>query len=236
MASNKIDMRIKKDIPQSLDEYASFYGMDLNDEQKAFRDAIWNPDNDVVMCNAKAGTGKTTIAIGVANLLVKYGFFKEIIYIVSPTQEEKQGYLPGTQEEKNAPYMEPLYEALVKIGENPNLLVVQGDDEGSKYGGYVRCMTHTYTRGVNFENAVIVCDESQNYFGDELKKVLTRICANCKTIVIGHTGQCDLYKHPEKSGFSKYLEHFRGHDHAEICELNQNYRGWVSQWADMLEF
>lgn len=236
MASDKTEMRIKKDVHQSLDVYSSFYGMTLDDEQKAFRDSIWNPDIDVVMCNARAGSGKTTIAVGVANLLVKYGFYKQIIYIVSPTQEEKQGYLPGTQAEKSAPYMEPLREALLKIGENPNLLIVQEDDEASKYGGYVKCMTHTYTRGVNFEDAVVICDESQNYFGDELKKVLTRICSNCKTIVIGHTGQCDLYKFPEKSGFAKYLEHFRGHDRTAICELTNNYRGWVSQWADMLEF
>ena len=116
MASDKTEMRKKKDVPQNLDEYPTFYGMTLDPEQKIFRDAIWNPDIDVVFCNARAGTGKTTIAVGVANLLVQYGLYNGIAYIVSPTQEEKQGYLPGTQEQKSAPYMEPLYQALETIG------------------------------------------------------------------------------------------------------------------------
>lgn len=58
MAFDKTEMCIKKDVPQSLDVYSSFYGMMLDDEQKAFRDSIWNPDIDVVMCNARAGSGK----------------------------------------------------------------------------------------------------------------------------------------------------------------------------------
>jgi len=41
-----------------------FYGLQLSDEQKAFRDAIWDPDKEIVFCNAKAGTGKTTVAVG----------------------------------------------------------------------------------------------------------------------------------------------------------------------------
>lgn len=95
MASDKTEMRKKKDIPQSLDVYSSFYGMELDEKQKVYRDSIWDPNIDVVFCNARAGTGKTTIAVGVANLLVQYGLYDGIVYIVSPTQEEKQGYLPG---------------------------------------------------------------------------------------------------------------------------------------------
>lgn len=48
MASDKTEMRKKKDVPQNLDEYPTFYGMTLDPEQKIFRDAIWNPDIDVV--------------------------------------------------------------------------------------------------------------------------------------------------------------------------------------------
>lgn len=90
MASDKTEMRKKKDIPQSLDVYSSFYGMELDEKQKVYRDSIWDPNIDVVFCNARAGTGKTTIAVGVANLLVQYGLYDGIVYIVSPTQEESR--------------------------------------------------------------------------------------------------------------------------------------------------
>lgn len=160
MASDKTEMRKKKDVPQNLDEYPTFYGMTLDPEQKIFRDAIWNPDIDVVFCNARAGTGKTTIAVGVANLLVQYGLYNGIAYIVSPTQEEKQGYLPGTQEQKSAPYMEPLYQALETIGVNPNVaMIVDDNPESQKYGAYIQCATHTYMRGITFDKKVILLDE-----------------------------------------------------------------------------
>ena len=44
--------------PATLEGHC-FYGLKLDDEQKVFRDAIWNPDVDIVFCNAKAGTGKS---------------------------------------------------------------------------------------------------------------------------------------------------------------------------------
>ena len=63
------------DVPETLENHP-FYGLILDDEQRAFRDAIWSQDKTIVFCNAKAGTGKTTIATGVADLLVKYGFME----------------------------------------------------------------------------------------------------------------------------------------------------------------
>ena len=57
-------------------------------------------------------------------------------------------------------------------------------------------------------NSFIIIDEAQNFYGSELKKTLTRIHDNCKIIIIGHTEQCDIYKHPENSGFNQYLNAF----------------------------
>lgn len=235
-AKNKQNVN-KLDVPDTLDD-CLFYGMRLDEEQKELRDAIWNKDKLVVFCNAKAGTGKTMVSVGVANLLVQYKLYKGIVYIASPTQEQIQGFLPGDIEAKSAPYMEPLYEALATMGVNPMTAIVSDNniDAVKRGDAYVECLTHTYLRGMNFENKVVIVDEAQNYYFDELKKVLTRIHDNCKLIVIGHTGQVDLFKHPEKSGFKRYLEHFKGDDRVSVCELTQNHRGWISTHADELEF
>ena len=82
----------KENAPRKLDDDI-FYGLDLDDDQKHFRDAIWNLEKIAIICNSKAGTGKTTIALGVANLLVQYGLYDKIVYIISPTQEQRQGFL-----------------------------------------------------------------------------------------------------------------------------------------------
>ena len=86
-------------------------------------------------------------------------------------------------------------------------------------------------RGTNLDNAIIIIEECQNYEFSLLKKTLTRIGENTKTIVIGHTGQIDL-NNPKHSGFEKYINHFSKHEKCAVCELHTNHRSWVSQWAD----
>ena len=222
------------EAPMNLDDHP-FYGMTLNEEQKVFANAIWNPENLIVFCDSKAGTGKTTIAVGVANMLVQYGLYDGIVYIAAPVQEEKLGYMPGDLNDKVSLYFDPLYQALIKLNINPNTAINQLSIDNQKTGtGYIDAITHVFLRGQNFENKVIICEESQNLYCDELKKVLTRIHDNCKTIVIGHTGQCDLYHNPERSGFAPYIEHFRNEPYAQVCTLTKNYRGKVSTHADEL--
>ena len=232
--NNNKQQTVVGDAPKTLKD-SMFYGIKLDEQQKDFRDAIWNPDKLIVFANARAGTGKTLIAVATANLLVQYGRYDGIVYIVSPVQESKSGYLPGTADEKTRVYAEPLYDALCKIGVNPHTAVNQESIMNQKDGsGYIDCLSHLWLRGCNLENKVIIIDESQNMYTDELKKVLTRIADNSKTIVIGHTGQCDLYHNKENSGFAPYIEHFKDEPYAQVCELTKNYRGVVSNHADEL--
>lgn len=212
-----------------------FYGLELDEQQQFFAESIWNPENLVVFCNACAGSGKTTIAAGVANMLVQYGLYDGIVYVVAPVQEEKSGFLPGDADQKTQVYARPLYRALVKLGINPYTTINQESISNQKNGtGYIDCESHLWSRGDTYENKVIIIDEAQNFYKDELKKVLTRVTDTSKTIVIGHTGQCDLYHYPERSGFAPYIEHFKDESYAQMCELTKNYRGKVSTKADEL--
>ena len=79
---------------------STFYGINLDDEQIIFRDAIWDRKNIAVLCNAKAGTGKTTIALGVANLMYQYKMVDGIVYFMSPVQEGTLGFMPGDVNDK----------------------------------------------------------------------------------------------------------------------------------------
>lgn len=212
----------------------NFYGLDLDQQQEAFVKAILSRDKVAVFCNAAAGTGKTTLAMGAANMLVqdKRNAIDGIIYIVSPYGESRQGYLKGDLTEKSEVYFEPAYQAMLEVGMNPNSDICHDTMASKKRGdGFVKLITHTYLRGPNMKNKVVIIDEAQNYTVPELKKTLTRLHDSCKAIVVGHTGQVDI---AGRSGFAKYIEHFRGQGRAEICELTTNYRGWLSSYADLL--
>lgn len=213
----------------------NFYGFILDEQQKQFVSAILDPNKTIVFCNAVAGTGKTTIAIGAGNLLVKdtRNDLDGIVYIVSPYGEQKQGYLPGSVTEKSEVYFEPAYQALLACNMNPFTDVCGESMTSKKKGtGYVKLLTHTFLRGVNLENKVVILDEAQNFTTEELKKVLTRIHDTCKVIVVGHTGQIDI---PNKSGFARYIQHFSSADRCAVCALTTNHRGWLSSYADELE-
>lgn len=212
-----------------------FYGMTLDAEQEAFANAIWDKEIDIVFCNVKAGTGKTTVAAGVANMLVLYGFYSGIVYIMSPYGERKQGYLPGTFTEKSSVYFEAFLQALQNCNVNTITAINTESMVNQKNGtGYITCITDTFLRGTNLNDAVVILDEAQNYTVSQLKKVLTRIGSKSKVIVIGHDKQCDLADR-SNSGFTRYIDHFKGMERAAFCTLSRNHRGWISQHADEME-
>lgn len=213
----------------------NFYGLNLDEQQEKFVNAILDLKKTIVFCNAVAGTGKTTLAMGAANKLVKdnRNELDGIVYIVSPYGEQKQGYLPGSVTEKSEVYFEPAYQAIITCNMNPFADVCTESMTSKKKGtGYIKLLTHTFLRGVNLENKVVILDEAQNFTVEELKKALTRIHDSCKVIVVGHTGQVDI---SSRSGFSRYIQHFSSADRCEVCYLTINHRGWLSSYADALE-
>ena len=219
--------------PKNLDSHI-FYGLTLDEEQIQFRNAIYSRDNDIVFCEAAAGTGKTLISVATAILMCEYGMYSGITYIVAPTQEEKLGFLPGDAESKVAKYCDPIYDALYTLGREPGRMIESSEnmDEQKNGDAIIRCTSHVYLRGRNFSKRVIIIEEAQNLYFDEMKKVLSRCHDDCKVIVIGNDVQCDIYKHPEKSGFTPYLKRYAQEERCVVCELKTNHRGWISTVAD----
>lgn len=230
--------RYSGNVPTTLTN-EPFYGLELDEYQVKFRDAIWNPERLVVICEARSGSGKSTVALGTANLLVQYGFYDGIVYVMFPTQEQRLGYLPGTLEEKAAPYMQCLYDACYTLGLDPAQCIISDDNIQAQKDGraFINFTTDTFMRGINIEHKVVIIDECQNGYFDECKKVLTRIHDSSKAIIIGQAAQCDLIKKTERSGFIPYINAFKnaidnGETRAEICELKINHRGWISSFCD----
>lgn len=227
------------DIPETLEKHI-FYGLILDEDQKAFRDAIYSKDYDIVFCNAKAGTGKTLISVATAMLMCELGLFDGILYVTAAgVFEHKQGLLPGTLEEKSRFSFMPLQQALLTLNYDPERLICSDANIAAQKDGTSMIMTQTdsYIRGINYGSAdkkmIIIIEESQNFTREGLKTVLSRINDGSKTVVIGHNQQCDL-KYVQDSGFVPYLEHYRKKERCAVCSLTKNYRGWVSAWADEL--
>lgn len=224
------------DAPETLKNSGFFrrLSFQLTAEQKHFRDEIYKKENKIIFCNAKSGSSKTTMAVATACAMVEYGLYDEILYCFSLNNNFQSilGLLPGGVEDKEKAFYEPCLEALVECGYFPERVVKELNID-KKGEGFVSCKSHTFLRGTNIDSrTILIIDEAQNFYTDELKKVLTRVKDGAKVIVIGHDGQCDLIKNRDNSGFIPYLNWFKGREGVAVCELTENHRGWVSRIAD----
>lgn len=229
----------KHDPPKDLKDHP-FFGLKLDAEQEAFRDAIWSDEYSVVFANSKAGTGKTTLAVATAMLLVEYGKFSGIYYMTEAgVHEFKQGLLPGSLEEKSAPLFAPLYQAVTRLGYDPQRIIVNDFNMAAQKNGtaIITALTDSYIRGISIGEidspVILLVDEAQNMTLPVIRTVLSRVNDGSKVICIGHTGQIDL-KYPQDSGFVRALERYRQEPWCKVCNLTKNYRGRISSVADEL--
>jgi phosphate starvation-inducible PhoH-like protein len=238
-------------LPQSAE---LFFGLRLTDEQKVYADSGF--DNLFTGCHAVSGSGKTTVATGVAKLLGK-----ELHYIFPTVEEKALGFSTGDIKAKESKYLTPLYDALLEIGENPMRAIftqvheekqdeilelkIEKQRKKNKYkiknpvyvpkegDPWVHAYSHNYMRGSNLKDCVVIIDEAQNLTKRELRKILTRCHDSCHVFLIGDPNQCDI--DPKKSGFMPYLMHYEGQSFAKICTLTNNFRGRLSAWAEELK-
>lgn len=238
MASKKTPKTIETySPPENLDGHI-FYGLQLNEEQIKFRDAIWDKDIDIVFANCKAGTGKTLVAVATAMLMYEAGRINGIVYMsAAGVYEHKQGLLPGTLEQKSQIFQIPLRQALWRIGYDPDRVIssdayILAQKEGS---ACITAQTDSYIRGINIgdkdNKVMLIVEEAQNFTRPALKTVLTRVGEGSYAVVIGQDKQCDL-KYPQDSGFVPAIELFRNESWCKICTLTKNYRSRISQKAD----
>lgn len=208
-----------------------FFGITCNEGQQALREAIMDDNNQVIMVNAVAGSGKTLISVACARLLCAYKNYDSAVYIFPTVEEGSLGYRPGSTSEKESDYLEPLYDALMKINENPTQAV---SSSTSKKNGtdWITARSCTFMRGINLENKVVILDECQNLSVPLIKRIISRCHDNCKVIILGCTAQTDIPV--GRSGFAQLIEHLNRYDKVVECKLPISYRGWLAEAIDKL--
>ena len=170
--------------------------IDFSPGQEAFRDAI--DVYDLTFGIGPAGTGKTFVAVVAAIDALETGKVKRII-ITRPAVDagEKHGFLPGTAEQKIAPYLEPIYDIIRKLRGDRQLRYWIEDKK-------IDIELFAFMRGRTFEEAFVLCDEFQNTSVQQAKMVISRLGIGSKMVVTGDAEQCDLPA--GMSGLNKALE------------------------------
>ena len=203
-----------------------------NKEQSFALDLLLDPDVPVVTLVGKAGSGKTLLAIA-AGLTQVVEKTKEARYrklVVSrPIQPMGKdiGFLPGSMEEKMAPWLAPIQD---------NLQYLMGNDKEtlSMYTmqGTIEIEALTYIRGRSIANAFIIIDEAQNLTAHELKTIITRVGEGTKIILTGDIDQIDnVYVDETSNGLAYAVEKFKTHDISGHVTLVKGERSKVATIA-----
>ena len=148
-------------------------------------------NNDLIIAEGPAGTGKTYTSIALAVRALREREVKKII-LTRPAVEagERLGFLPGDMKEKLDPYLQPLYDALHDMLPFKKLETWLED-------GTIQIAPLAFMRGRTLESAFVILDEAQNATISQLKMFLTRMGVNSKFIMTGDTTQIDLPKKSE---------------------------------------
>ena len=182
-----------------------------NTSQEKFLKSLKNKDYRIIIASGPAGTGKTLFGIeqGIKNYIE--GNYEKIIFtrpVVSV--DEDIGYLPGTLEDKMAPWIRPIFDILYNFisPKEVEILIAEKIIEISPLG---------FMRGRTFKNCWIVADEMQNSTVTQMKMLLTRIGENSRLVI---TGDCEQHdRKNEINGLEDFLNKLKGRRSDSITSI-----------------
>ncbi|MGA3156237.1 MAG: PhoH family protein [Steroidobacteraceae bacterium] len=216
-------------------ERHSIWGITARNREQNFAcNLLLDPEIDFVTILGPAGTGKTLLALaaGLFQTLERNRFSEIIMTRVTIPLGEDIGFLPGTEEEKMAPWMGALMD---------NLEVLTRSEEGGSWGraatndllrNRIKIRSLNFMRGRTFLNRFIIVDEAQNLTPKQMKALVTRAGPGSKMICLGNIAQIDTpYLTETTSGLTYVVNRFRGWGHSGHVTLVRGERSRLADYA-----
>jgi phosphate starvation-inducible PhoH-like protein len=199
---------------KEVNEFNYKFTTPKNANQSEYVHILNNPSKKIVVVTGPAGTGKTLFATeyGIKNFLT--GTYEKLIFTrPSVSVDEDLGYLPGTLEDKMAPWIRPIYDILYGFisAQEVNECIEEKSIEIAPLG---------FMRGRTFKNTWIVADEMQNSTISQMKMLMTRLGENSRLIITGDLEQYD--RDNEMNGMKDFLDKFKKHRSDSISSFEFN--------------
>ena len=153
--------------------------------QKTYLQKLQDEAYSIVFAIGPAGTGKTMLAVMHGIKLFQEGIVEKII-VTRPavSVDEDLGFLPGTLNEKMAPWTRPIFDVLGEYYKQTDIAKMLEE-------GVIEISPLAYMRGRTFKNAYIIADEMQNATVNQMKMLLTRLGEVSKMVVTCDLAQAD---------------------------------------------
>lgn len=221
----------------------------VNLKQKLFMKAILSNMFDLLVIDAKAGSGKTLMSIVSAMRLIDLGLYDKIVYVRNSIESLDKGadigYLAGN-DEKFRIYNMALSDTLEFVAkkqlkknenrENKESIESKISELTSKY--CIETLWPGEARGRTLSSAIVIMDEWQNSSEKTTQLILSRLDESCMAIVIGSNRQIDnLYLNKYNNGLTTLLKQ-TNEKHDEInmfaIELEKAVRGKFAEFTERI--
>ena len=149
-------------------------------------DALLDPTIDLVILTGPAGCGKTLLALASAlETVIERGLYDKVIVTRStPEIAESIGFLPGTEEEKMAPWLAAITDSLEVLHKQDESM--NGSMNYIMEKANIQFKSVNFMRGRSIQNAFVLLDECQNLTASQLKTIITRCGEGTKLVCLGY--------------------------------------------------
>lgn len=205
-------VKLNNFLPQKLRQVEI---LPRNKSQETYIMTLTDPGKDIVFGIGPAGTGKTMLAcqVGVKKFL-EGEVDKIIVTRPAVSADEDIGFLPGTLEEKMAPWTRPIFDVFREY-------FYANEIEGMIKEGVIEISPLAYMRGRTFKDAYIIADEMQNTTPNQMKMLLTRIGTGSKMAVTGDLAQADRL---QSNGLLDFVNHLDKSETSRIKAVYFNHK------------
>lgn len=232
-ALTKVDATGRKLIP-IFDVRDGVWGIKpRNREQHYAFDALLDDRVKLVTLMGKAGTGKTLMAMaaGLKRTVLDREFRRLVVARPTISMGKELGFLPGSLDEKLAPWMQPIHDALEMLSD-----LNMGHDHRRSTdlmrSGSIVVEALSYIRGRSIANQFMIIDEAQNLTPLEVKTIVTRVGNGTKIVFTGDPYQIDNpYVDSSSNGFNYVVSKFRPEAVAAHVELQKGERSELAELA-----
>jgi PhoH-like ATPase len=229
----KVDASGTKLVP-ILDVRDGVWGIKPRNREQHFAfDALLDDRVKLVTLMGKAGTGKTLMAMaaGLKRTVLDREFRRLVVARPTISMGKELGFLPGSLEEKLAPWMQPIHDALEMLSD-----LNMGHDHRRSTdlmrSGSIVVEALSYIRGRSIANQFMIIDEAQNLTPLEVKTIITRVGHSTKIVFTGDPYQIDNpYVDSSSNGFNYIVSRFRDQAVAAHIELQKGERSELAELA-----
>jgi len=232
-ALTKVDLTGARLVP-IIDCREGVWGIKPRNREQHFGfDALLDDRIKLVTLMGKAGTGKTLLAMaaGLRRTVMDREFRRLVVARPTISMGKELGFLPGSLEEKLAPWMQPIHDALEMLGDL-NMGHEHRRSSDLMRSGSIVVEALSYIRGRSIANQFMIVDEAQNLTPLEAKTIITRVGHGTKIVLTGDPYQIDNpYVDSSSNGFNYVVSRFRSEPVAAHIEFQKGERSELAELA-----